>query len=170
MSAAIGRLSLNFCNSLEDSAVRLILLIPVLIGMAMSAGCGDGKKYKTAPVAGTVTIDGKPIDGADVYFVGNGMNAVAKTDAQGKYELLQGAVVGENKVYFSKIVGGTLTQEEGIDAGQMEAMAAAQGPAGMRSGPKQMIPAEFSDPANMNITLMVPDEGTSSADFSLTSK
>jgi len=150
--------------------VRWLSFMAVLAGLHMASGCSEGKKYSTAPVAGTVTVDGQPIAYADVYFVGNGMNAFAKTDAQGKYQLPHGAVLGENIVYFSKFIGGTSGPQEAIDSGQMEAMVAAQGAAGMRSGPKQMIPAPHSDPANSKTSFTVPREGTASADFDLTSK
>lgn len=140
----------------------------ILIGLCSLAGCGDGAAFKTAPVSGTVMIDGVPVEDAEVHFIGVGMNAVGKTDSQGKYELERGAVVGENQVYISKYVGGVGGEQGEIDAGQMEAMAIAQG--GTRNAPKQLIPARYSNPASMSLTLTIPSEGISSADFDLSSK
>jgi hypothetical protein len=110
------------------------------------------------------------VDGAEVHFIGAGMNAVGKTDAQGKYELEQGAVVGENLVYITKFQPGSADNQQELDAAQMEAMAFSQGSGGSRGGPKQVIPAKYSDPANLNLQIVVPSEGTDAADFQLTSR
>lgn len=68
---------------------------------------------------GTVTLEGKPVEGATVLFsrgagkIGAGELALGKTDAQGRYELttkvggeteVKGALPGEYKVAVSKRV------------------------------------------------------------------
>jgi hypothetical protein len=71
-------------------------------------------------VTGTVTLDGKPVDGAMIQFepTTSGLpTAFGKTDAQGKYELWysrgnKGASLGES------IVRITAFQEADDDAGQ----------------------------------------------------
>lgn len=71
-------------------------------------GCGDGG-HKPTPVAGNVTLDGKPLDGAHVRFIGDGFdpplvqNPNGYTDAEGRYKLSylgngDGAPVGKYKV------------------------------------------------------------------------
>lgn len=75
-----------------------------LVAFLFCAGCGRGLP-RTAPVSGTITLDGKPLAGVAVSFV----NAtaprfgIATTDAAGRYVLTtftagDGAVVGEHKV------------------------------------------------------------------------
>lgn len=86
-------------------AIALLLCVP---------GCGGSDFPRTAPVSGTVTLKGKPIEGAEVYFVHEKLVAMATTDKDGHYELVQGAVPGENKVYFSKIEGGDLPGSQSI--------------------------------------------------------
>jgi hypothetical protein len=81
----------------------------------LSAGCG-GVSYKTAPVSGRVTLDGRPLPNATVEFipeVGAGEKApppssVGVTDGGGRYSLVladvrksDGAVVGKHRVLIT---------------------------------------------------------------------
>ena len=76
-------------------------LLAVLI-----AGCGGG--LDLIPVSGTVTLDGKPVDGAAVVFVpvAGGPVASGTTEAGGKFRLMTvnepGAVPGEHHVTVTK--------------------------------------------------------------------
>jgi len=67
--------------------VRLTGLLLLVCSMA---GCGG--KYTPVPVSGVVTLDGKPVEGATVYFypVGDereGRPATGNTDKNGEYRL-----------------------------------------------------------------------------------
>ena len=70
--------------------MRLLPAVMLFCAVFAQAGCGGGADGLT-PVTGTVTVDGKPGDGAAVTFIpkdgtpGNGGTAVA--DASGKYEI-----------------------------------------------------------------------------------
>jgi hypothetical protein len=88
------------------SFVFLILFVPFLIG------CGNGK-IRTEPVVGVVTLDGVPLDGAEVNFSpkpsGTGLPAYAITDENGMYKLQTlngnpgaGTLPGEYIVTISK--------------------------------------------------------------------
>lgn len=148
-----------------------LIVVSCVLGLVSLVGCGGGAGYETAPVSGTVTLDGKPAEGVTIHFLGEGMTAVATTDASGKYQLERGAVVGDNKVYFSKLVGGmALDPAAGMDATQLEAMAAAQGGAAGKDVPKQALPAAYCDPAQPKFTFAVPSGGTTTADFEIPSK
>ncbi len=76
----------------------LLWCLPVLIG------CGDG--IRIAPVQGTVSLDGKPLDKILVEFWPDtdGPRSFAETDSQGRFVLTTddgkraGAVVGTHKV------------------------------------------------------------------------
>ena len=157
------RNTFNALLRIKQQAACLVLT-GILLG---SAGCSKGPYIPpTEPVSGTVTLKGKPLEGAEVYFVSEHLVAFGKTDSSGHYELAQGAVAGENKVYFSKMSPGKspIEQQEGMDDYQMQMAAASGGGANI---PKQLIPAEYSDPAAPKLNYLVPTGGTKTADFKL---
>jgi len=144
--------------------------------LAMSAallltGCGEGTGPDTAPVAGKVTIGGQPVAGVEVHFLNTAHpnhNALGVTDGEGDFKIVQGAVVGANTVYFSKIEGDGLVAdpEAGMDAGQMEAAAAASNRRAAKVGPRQVVPEEYASAAS-KLTFEVPADGSTSASFDL---
>ena len=93
-----------------NAPTRFSLLLPGLVIMFAIAGCG-GKAYRSAPVAGVVTLNGKPLAEATVIFQpaasGNpGPPSTATTDEEGRFTLTfsdqkPGAVVGKHKVVVS---------------------------------------------------------------------
>lgn len=119
-------------------------------------GCGGGGR---ASVSGTVTLDGKPAEGATVTFTpqskdGGGVGAsYGKVDASGRYTLQtvvgdhRGAAVGRHKVTISL------------------SKANPQNPEGAA---KEQIPAKYND--RSELTFEVPSGGTDKADFDLKSK
>jgi hypothetical protein len=112
-------------------------------------GCGDsGQKFKLVPVHGTVTQDGKPLADAQVQFFKQGdipegfPGTGAKTDAQGKYEVMtgagKGAIPGSYKITVSKLLlknGTPLVESDGIDKEQLI----------MQGQVVESVPKEFSD-------------------------
>lgn len=147
----------------------LILLVPAI-------GCsGDSGGFKGVDVSGTVLIDGKPLEGVEVYFFTDKFEGFGKTNAEGKYQLVSGAAPGPNKIYFRKVnpeaVSGIDTSIPGMDAGQIAAMADAKDKAA--SGGKKsssLVPPEYSDPKTTKLSFPVPEGGTSNADFKISSK
>lgn len=91
--------------------------IGVLTIFVAFAGCG-GNGFPTAQVTGRVVCEGKPVEGAMVYFEpikGSGTNGLAGkqgfsyTDAEGKYVIStyepggqDGAVIGKHRVRVGK--------------------------------------------------------------------
>jgi hypothetical protein len=74
----------------------------VILLLAAIVGCGGSG---VAPVSGRVTLDGRPLQHADVMFQPDGAQrpSVGRTDADGRYELAYkrgepGAIVGEHTV------------------------------------------------------------------------
>ncbi|MGN6543677.1 MAG: hypothetical protein ACTHK7_01415 [Aureliella sp.] len=130
-------------------------------------GCsGGGRRMPaTEPVAGTVTVGGKPVAGVEVYFVNEQLVSYGKTDDKGHYHLVQGAVAGDNKVYFTKVDASTsqFAGQEGMDEYQLQ-MASGSG---NKKPPKPVIPPEYSDAASPKLNYVVPDGGTEQADFKL---
>jgi hypothetical protein len=76
-----------------------------------SVGCDTSTPQH--PVTGTVTYQGKPVEGANVQFIpsGEGMPGNGVTDASGKFTLATagkpGAPAGDYKVTVVKVSGGS---------------------------------------------------------------
>jgi len=126
---------------------------------ALAAGCGAKPAYDLAPVSGIVTLDGQPVPGASVGFqpqgkvTNPGPGSVAKCDTSGRYELKTirnepGAVIGPHAV--------RIHSPKTISAGD--------------SGPPQreLFPIRYN--LQTELTFTVPEDGTSTADFKLTTK
>ncbi|HUY90508.1 MAG TPA: carboxypeptidase regulatory-like domain-containing protein [Pirellulales bacterium] len=139
------------------------------------AGCGKGKKGPTfdlTPVAGTITMDGKPLADAEVGFYLQGAapqgyyGSGAKTDAEGKYVLKTGdalgAVAGQYKVTVSRLVGAdgaAIVPEEGMDVEQLKMMGEA----------KESIPAQYNDLEKTELDAKVEAGKADGYDFQLSS-
>ena len=80
------------------------LLLGTVLSLAL-VGCAQSNTIK---VTGTVTLDGKPVDQAEVTFQpAEGRIATGVTDSQGRFELStnspgDGAVPGDHKVTISQ--------------------------------------------------------------------
>lgn len=152
-----------------------LFLLGLCATLAFTGCSGEGRAIPdTVPVSGTITLDGKPLADAEINFLPESHKDFAsygKTNAEGKYTLVQGAVPGKNKIVIKKMSAGNLqiNPEEGMDAGQMEAMASAAQAEG-KTGPqvpKQLVPADYSDPTKSKLEFPVPEDGTDKADFKL---
>jgi len=98
-----------------------IVMVSYVLGMCF--GCGsDG--LGTAPVSGTVTLDGNPIEGAGVMFspIKPGPIAMGTTDVAGHFVLatgkFTGAMLGEHRITISKSLVLNSSQQEGPLAGR----------------------------------------------------
>ena len=136
-----------------------------LIFLACLAGCGPSGP-KTVQVSGTLKIKGQPVEGVEVQFVTEEFAGVGKTNAEGKFQLVPGAMPGPNKVCFRKFEGGQLKEDPqgGMDAGQFAAMQQVQD---AEVTVKQLIPPEYGNAATTKVEFTVPPEGTTAADFDL---
>lgn len=90
------------------------LVATLLFGatFVLPLGCGDSgpDRPDTVPVTGQVFFNEKPLEGAQVSFMGSGTQqaAVGKTDAEGRFRLTtfepgDGAIPGEHRVAVSKV-------------------------------------------------------------------
>lgn len=156
--------------------------------IAASVGCGSSGP-KNYPVSGTVTFDGKPVDGATVMFIPqSGRPGMGVTDASGKYTIATsgqpGAPTGSYEVTISKAAGtgagGSATMEipadpENVSAEQMTKLQADMS-SKMRematkkaSAPKPGLPEKYSIPQGSGLTAKVTEDGSKNVfDFSLT--
>jgi hypothetical protein len=130
-----------------------IALFAVVIG---AQGCGpDGPDI--ASVEGVVTLDGKPLEGAQVLFVPEkGRPAVGKSDASGRYrmeytESRTGAIPGKSRVEITTWAPGYMNE------------------AGERvPGVKEVVPARYNRDTTLEFDVQ---PGTANvANFELESK
>ena len=134
---------------------RTLWLIPLAL-----AACGCSKSdLDIVPVAGAVTLDGKPLDGAWVFFSPDTSKPIApsshgKTGSDGRFTLAvagvkeKGALVGLHKVHISRAPTGWA-------------------PKGDEAAP-ETLPAHYNQ--KTKLTFDVPPGGTAAADFALTTK
>jgi hypothetical protein len=86
----------------------------VMAAVALSAsGCAEGTATNLVPVTGNVTMDGKPLAGASITFVGTGstpgLGGTGITDEAGNFEVShfragKGLDAGDYKMLVSKTV------------------------------------------------------------------
>lgn len=169
----------NFRRWVVLEAVRTALI--VLLGIGLQ-GCGGSGRPKTVPVTGVVTLDGKPIEGANVTFYPDTGESAAtggpqkKTDAatrpatgttdkEGKFTLKtfeegDGALPGKYRVgIVKKEVTGFLADKDGLSGGIA--------PEGIKE--KWIVPQKYADPKTSGLTAEVKP-GMEPLEFKLTSQ
>ncbi len=144
------------------------------------AGCGGGDSGpETVSVSGTVSLDKKPLESAEVNFFSKEGNFLASgmTDAEGKFQLYQGAVAGENQVWISKKKGGVNdaapagdpAENPDLDTTQLSAASGVDAGDIVVAG-SELLPAKFSDSEKSVLKYVVPAGGSDAANFELTSE
>jgi hypothetical protein len=144
----------------------MIARILAAVCMCSLAGCTESSRpYQTAPVWGTVTLDGVPLADAHVTFMpvpasgrDAGPEAAGNTDSHGRYSLEtvfgdRGASVGKNRVMIS-------TRKTELDPAN---------PDRPKEVAKERIPNKyFTEQAPL--VFDVPTRGTNAANFDLATK
>lgn len=145
-------------------------------------GCGNSlAPSNRSEVKGFVSLDGQPLAGAEVKLISDKSTGFATTNDAGQFQLVQAVHPGSYRVVISKLEGlasqaqqQTLPAEQGLDAGQLDAIAMTRkanpqmGAAPTR--PKELIPPSFSDLQLTQLSVDVPRGGLPNADFKLTSR
>jgi hypothetical protein len=109
---------------MKQTTYAALGLTPALCCLLV-AGCG-GPGVKLGTVKGKVTLNGRPLQGAEVTFQPTAKGtapSAGTTDADGRYELMytfdtKGAVPGEHIVTIT--TGGTSFDDQGIEVEQEE--------------------------------------------------
>lgn len=163
-----------------------ILALNILF-LAVLSGCRDSGLPDVAPVTGTVSYQGKPLEGATVTFLSGegrlaaGELAFGTTDAQGRYELhlqpgttetLMGAVPGEHRVTISKLVPppGMTEQayQQKLDAERAAGENAVYGaPRDVVPPRVELLPEHYSSPHQTELTATVKDGEQNEIPFDL---
>jgi hypothetical protein len=138
-------------------------------------GCGGGEKLNRPPVykvRGKVTLQGKPVKGADVTFMNKETNksAFGKTDDNGEYQLTtfnanDGAVEGKHDVTIVEIPPIASTPaiaDVNTDAYQPPGIGQDTMPA-----PKSSLPQKYADPSTSGLFGVVNKDGENVCDFDL---
>jgi hypothetical protein len=138
-----------------------LLAAACLALVAVQTGC-ESKPYGLAPVSGVITLDGKPVPGAQVSFQPQGgtqknpgPGSAGICDSSGRYELTTirkepGAVPGPHavRIYGPK---GNVSASSDTDA----------------PGRKELFPPKYN--FQTELSFEVPEGGTDAANFDLTS-
>jgi len=144
---------------LARSFVCVIFLIAL-----MSLGCDNSPKLY--PASGTVTYQGKPVEGANVSYVPTtGIQAIGITDANGKFTLTTGgkpgAAAGKYQVTVIKESSGKATA-----AMTPEDMKKGQGSGEIKS--KALLPPVYASVSTTTLTATVEtDAAKNNATFDL---
>lgn len=148
---------------------RLLVSLGTLF-MIVVAGCGgsDADHPPTYETTGTVTLDGKPVEGAHVTYRGEGdpvQIAYGTTDAEGHFTLTtfengDGAVEGNYAVKIMKLEEKT----GGAEAGSVPP----GGPTAAPPPPKSLIPKQYSSFETSGFTATVTPDGPNVEQFELT--
>jgi len=150
--------------------IRDGLLAIVFSVLSLSlVGCGGtGDQPELGQVTGTVTLDGKPLNGVAVVFAPeNGRPARGRTDLNGKYELTyirqtRGTKVGRNRVEIAPSEEDEEDAEEQANAGE---------PAAPKKAPtnreKPKVPARYNTKSELEANVK---PGVNVFDFKLESQ
>lgn len=146
--------------------LRFLLLL--LLGLTLCPGC-QRPSYDLAPVSGRITLNGQPLTDGHVVFqpITSEVTSKVSSPGPGSYGFCDGsggftlqtilgrpgAVIGAHRVFIRKITGGEKARPSSDDSAAADAG-------------KELIPARYNDESVLRFD--VPAEGTSTADFELT--
>ena len=155
---------------------RFFCIALPLICISSLVGCGsDGGEppEKTYPVSGTITLNGKPIVGADVTFINDesDRSAFGRTNDQGEYQLTtfssnDGAVEGKHAVTIVKFEAppkqskvADINSEAYVPPGFNESTDPVK--------PESSIPDKYASQETSGLIAVVNKEGENKIDFKL---
>ena len=150
---------------------QLSFVLCLIFMTACLVGCPSGK-IATEAVTGTVTLDDKPLAGANVGFTpkteGQGQPGYAMTDDNGKYvlqtllgEANAGTTAGEYAV--------TVSKKESPEMKVAEYGSSGYQPMSGGSQPTETLPAVYTNPTTTPFSASV-QKGKNTFDFNLKSK
>jgi len=131
----------------------------VVAGLIVFGGFGCGPSGPvTSGVSGTVSVAGKPVEGATVTFVPEkGAPVMGTTDGSGKFTIAQ-AIRGANKVSITKVSGGGAAGAPANPTpADMAKMAAAAAGKKQEQG-KSEIPEKYGRAASSGLTAEVTSD------------
>ena len=142
---------------------RTVWIIGACAALALTAaGCGGDDGPQLAEAGGTVTYNGKPVQGANVVFVPeSGPAAYGSTGPDGTFTWMtqgqRGAMVGPGKV--------AITAFEELDEPKSEEELTA---ADLEKMSRSRIPQRYGRPETSRLTATVTADGENNFEFELT--
>lgn len=159
--------------------MKAILCISMGMLVLATLGCGGSDFPDPIPVTGTVTINGKPVEGAKVTFLSQtgGRSASGTTDASGKYSLTtfntnDGAIPDEYTITIAKYdaadTGEGIDDTEGEMGSDYDAMmmASASGEGDIDKKASK-LPAKYADAAESGLSRTVAEGQPNEFNFEL---
>ncbi|WP_169975767.1 carboxypeptidase-like regulatory domain-containing protein [Tautonia rosea] len=141
--------------------IRMLFSVAVVSALLISTGCGSGPKL--VPVSGIVTLNGEPLEGAELTFVPDPGNAEMtpggdQTGPNGNYKAMynfrSGLAPGKYTVLISKKTG----TGEGAENAPPEIMGDPT-MAAMGGYMEETLPEKYADPLKSDFNIEVPEEG-----------
>jgi hypothetical protein len=130
-----------------------------LLGLAVG-GCGAGKSYPaTYPVRGVVTLDGAPVEGADVELIpsGAGQGSQGVTGPDGAFTVE--TPFDSGKVYQPGALPGVYR----VTVRKLDL----EGARGLAAAPLNLLPKKYADAATSGFSLAVTPAGDNTMDLPL---
>jgi hypothetical protein len=124
----------------------------VLLAVTLAGCSGSGAAPGTVSVSGLITLDGKPISGAAVAFIGNdgARLSTAQTDPAGKFSIR--AALGKNVVTVAKIAPGGPAPPPSDEPQLMPSEGEYKV---MQQAIKSEVPAKYGDPKTSGLSVEV---------------
>lgn len=148
-------------------------LLAALISIVTLCGCGSEDRLATAPARGKITLDGRPLAGAEIWLVPTDANPqvknakitirpYAKSDADGAFVLTSylpddGAPLGE---YSAMVVPARSQFDQDLENDL---------PATMKGGKRAPFPSKYTNPRTSGLVVTVK-EGENQLALGLKSK
>lgn len=132
------------------------------------SGCGGASDGRVS-ISGTVTLDGKPLDGGTIAFIGGGGGALAtaSTNKEGKFQIQ--VALGTNKVTISKEDLTSAIQTAPKSDADTLMGTDAQYKEQLKSMPKALVPAKYSKHETSGLSFDIV-QGMKPVSISLSSK
>jgi len=138
--------------------------------LVAAVGCSGSDHAPTAPVSGTVTLDGEPVAKGTIVFEMAGSRPATGRIENGKivdvtsYEKGDGAAVGQNQVGIGIVEEAAAAASEATDPGQAGAITDMNYMSG-----KSLIPPKYNNPAESGLTAEVTADGPNEFTFEISS-
>jgi len=154
----LRRSTLKFCY---------VCLVAMLCTAFSGCGPGDDGLPRTVPAKGMITLNGAPVEGASIVFLGDDGSKFARaiSDAAGRfsadtYETKSGAVPGAYKVTVSK----TVTVENAVNNIPKGLEESAEHAGEMDPGQGNVswvndLPKQYASPVTSGLAVNIPEDG-----------
>lgn len=148
--------------------LRISLLFCVLASTTM--GCAQGDRTPTAPVRGTVLLDGTPVEQGTITFESEGSRPATGKIADGQivevttYEPGDGVPIGEHRVTIQVV-----SPDGQIDMSSYDNPGSEPKFVGNYMGGQSLIPERYGNPATSGLTASV-ERGGVEVQFEISSR